>query len=150
MKIDDTPAASFVVLEDNVPIRQLSSLLQSSSFFLAEAMSRLLFRDILTGVLSPRVSQPHIAAILSLHASGCIHRRIRETSFVVSEEGIAKLIEFGCSGIPPMESDPRLNLFRPPEYNIGVPVDASLQSKADVWSLGTLLVIMTTGGIYLI
>jgi serine/threonine protein kinase len=75
-----------------------------------------------------------------------VHRRLRETSFVVSDEGVAKLLDHGCNSVPPEDQDPRLNLFRPPEFLTGEAADAVC---GDVWSLGVLLVIMATGGSFL-
>lgn len=85
-------------------------------------------------------------AIKFLHMNGCVHRRVRENSFMMTEEGVVKLVEFGFSCAPPPDTDARLLLFRPPEYGLPVALSAELQSKADVWSLGVLLVIMATGG----
>ncbi len=97
----------------------------------------------------PPASYP--AAMVALHAAGCVHRRLRETSFVVSEEGVVKLIEFGYSGVPPREKDdPRMTLFRPPEYVTDTYIPLVPETVSDVWSLGALLVIMTTGGMQII
>ncbi len=71
---------------------------------------------------------------------GCVHRRLRETSFVLTDESVVKLLDYGCSDVPPP------NLFRPPEFADGNP--GGDHSRGDTWSLGVLLVIMTTGGMY--
>lgn len=166
VRVDELPSNSFIVLEDNLPTRQLSSILQCNAiaFFLNEKMARVVFRDMVAGnkahttqlwaqmvLLYSGAWLISCTAVIYLHSCGCVHRRLRETSFALTDDGFVKLVEFGCSGIPSADSDARLNLFRPPEFSepaaaTQASLDIKAQAKADVWSLGVLLVIMTTGG----
>ena len=68
---------------------------------------------------------------------------------MLADDGTVKLVEFGCSSIPLPDGDARHNLFRPPEF-LATQESLSAQdfttlAKSDVWSLGVLLVVMTTG-----
>ncbi|ETV69669.1 serine/threonine protein kinase [Aphanomyces astaci] len=81
-----------------------------------------------------------------LHSHGIAHGDISLENVLVDAHGVAKLMDFGLAveSFHGMQSSSAVGKFfyMPPEMYMGAPYDAS---KADMWSLGILLVILHTG-----
>jgi serine/threonine-protein kinase len=105
-----------------------------------------------TGPLALKISLDYACqALLALdyaHAHGIIHRDISPSNMIVADDGILKLTDFGLAKSP---TDLRLTqagsllgslYYMSPEQVTG---RATVEARADIYSLGAVLYEMTTG-----
>lgn len=125
----------FIFLE-YVPGGSLRGMLKQFGKF-AESVIRRYTRQILLGVDY-------------LHARGFIHRDIKGANVLVTEAGIAKLADFGCSkqlqGVNTASLDESLKTIRGsiPWMAPEVIRQAGAGPKADIWSVGATVIEMAT------
>ncbi|KAJ6460851.1 kinase-like domain-containing protein, partial [Mycena vitilis] len=97
------------------------------------------------------VTRQMLDGLTHLHAQEVVHRDIKSSNVLVSNEGIVKLADFGISkffaDLVPLQIETQASFtgtfgYMSPEcmYNLG-----GYTKKADIWSLGCVIVEMMTG-----
>jgi serine/threonine protein kinase len=107
------------------------------------------------GPLSEKLIKIYLRQILKglqyLHSKGIVHRDIKAANILLDTNGVIKLTDFGCSGqISLSSSHSENNLLNSIKGSIPwmapeVICQNRYGCKADVWSLGCLLIELKTG-----
>jgi hypothetical protein len=119
-----------------IPGHSLASLIEKTGGALDEGIAKMYLRQILLGTSY-------------LHSNGIVHRDIKGANILISDQGVAKLTDFGASKRL-SDDDDTLNgckTFSGTPFWMAPEVIRNEQygRKADVWSIGCTLVEMVTG-----
>lgn len=117
--------------------------------FIMEYLPRTLLEDIVesnrTGEFPELQAARHVrevaAALANCHALSIAHLDVKLDNVLVSEDGQAKLCDFGLADLVPVTRSVATPLYSPPEIiQVG-----KCNGKADMWSLGVCVFILLCG-----
>lgn len=94
-----------------------------------------------------------LKALDHIHRSGVIHRDIKADNILITENNVAKLIDFGLSGLdsdwididPVLQFYPMARAHRAPEVYFSSKQD-QMSTKVDIWATAIVFCELLTGG----
>jgi mitogen-activated protein kinase kinase kinase len=133
-----TPTPQFCILLEYVPGGSIASMLKQFGRF-TEKIVREYTRQILNG-------------LEYLHSNNIIHRDIKGANLLVTDQGIVKLADFGCSvkfdGMDSMRQRGKEKLLGSVPWMAPEAIrfaEEHVGRKSDIWSVGCVTIEMTTG-----
>jgi calcium-dependent protein kinase len=78
-----------------------------------------------------------LQALVALHTLSIVHRDLKPENILFSEEGVAKLADFGLSRS--LNNGDKLTIVGTPYYLAPEVIRGSYTAKCDIWSLGIVL-----------
>ena len=137
-KFVQNPTPQFCILLEYVPGGSIASMLKQFGRF-TEKIVREYTRQILNG-------------LEYLHSNNIIHRDIKGANLLVTEQGIVKLADFGCSvkfdGMDSLRQRGKEKLLGSVPWMAPEAIrfaEEHVGRKSDIWSVGCVTIEMTTG-----
>ncbi len=117
------------------------------AFYAGETLDAKLKRGALPVAMAIEIASQVGEGLARAHEAGVTHRDIKPANIMITNEGIAKILDFGIAsvagdlGLTDTGAAIGTPSYMAPEQARGEPVDA----RADVWALGALLYEMLSG-----
>ena len=114
------------------------------AYYQGESLEKMIAREALPVEVAIDLAKQVGCGLSEAHANGFVHRDIKPANIMVTDDGIAKILDFGLAmeiGLTEMGRRMGTTSYMSPEQTRGEAVD----HRTDIWSLGALLYEMVTG-----
>ncbi len=116
------------------------------AYYTGETLMRKLRRGPLPVVEALDVAIQMAGGLAAAHAGTVVHRDIKPSNLILTQSGVAKIVDFGLARLASTGSTQSISTagtigYMSPEQTVGKFVD----QRTDIWSLGIVLAEMVTG-----